>query len=339
MHVEWLAQLTPEELSGHPEWIMERYFLTSGHPDGVKTSTVIGIPLARDSSHRAGLVREAASKVAGLHQQTGHEPKTQTIFLGWDSSIVSQAAKGHSTRETKAAKAVDEEREMERAQEHTDYLKILQQKKKGAQTYSPVGTYIIDCDEIEGQWLDQADDLSLDIRATDETEVFEASFDFGVLEGVMIMCTDEKILEEHCSQLECDDSEYDDEDEDNEDEDARVETGSKRKAIAAAPLRRGRGRPRKHSKASTSKSRKFYLKLRCAETGEGQIYSRPEEGNIMFQGENMARFSGTASLPCVGGAVPFTGRKTQDQVYGEGYSWSSYSENASERARVGRRQW
>ncbi|KAH8156883.1 hypothetical protein CIB48_g11363 [Xylaria polymorpha] len=104
----------------------------------------------------------------------------------------------------------------------------------------------ISCDEIEGGWPDQAGDLSLDIRATDEPGVFEASFDFGILEGVMIMSTDKKKLEEYCSQLGADDSdEYDDEDEDEEevedDYERKVETGSKRKSNP--PPRSTRPRP------------------------------------------------------------------------------------------------
>src|SRR5436190_10388877 len=33
MHAEWLNKLTPEQLSHHPDWVMERYFLSSGQPD------------------------------------------------------------------------------------------------------------------------------------------------------------------------------------------------------------------------------------------------------------------------------------------------------------------
>lgn len=63
---------------------MEKYFLSSGQPDPTKTTMMIGIRLPRHGSYRAGQVREAASKVAGLHQETGLGPKTQIIFMGWD---------------------------------------------------------------------------------------------------------------------------------------------------------------------------------------------------------------------------------------------------------------
>lgn len=54
MHSEWLNKLTPERLSSNPEWVMDRYFLSSGQPDRTKTATVVGIPLDRHSSYRAG---------------------------------------------------------------------------------------------------------------------------------------------------------------------------------------------------------------------------------------------------------------------------------------------
>ncbi|KAI8946969.1 hypothetical protein F4801DRAFT_562372 [Xylaria longipes] len=155
MHEEWLAQVTPEELSSHPNWTMEKYFLTSGEPDCAKTTTVIGIPLDAHSRYRSSQICEAASKIAGLHQKTGHGPKTQTIFLGWDLTAVSQAAGGHAAKEREAAKAAEEEREKERAESHADYLKTLN-REKGRQTHSPIGTYIVDCEEIERGWSDQA---------------------------------------------------------------------------------------------------------------------------------------------------------------------------------------
>ncbi len=74
----------PERLSDHPDWVMERYLLSSGRPDHTKTTTVVGVPLDPHNSYRAGKMREAARKVAGLHQKTGVGPKTQTIFMGWD---------------------------------------------------------------------------------------------------------------------------------------------------------------------------------------------------------------------------------------------------------------
>lgn len=350
MHTEWLNQLTPEQLSSNPDWVIERYFLSSGRPDHTKTTTVVGIPLPQRSSYRASQMNEATSKVTGLHQATGLGPKTQTIFMGWDSVAVGKAAKGHAAKEAKELQAAQNKREDERAELHTNYLNTLK-RKKGPKTYSPVGSYIIDCKQIEGEWPDRAGDLSLDIRQIKEPNVFEASFDFGALEGVMLISAEKNALEQYCSQLDLDAESDGDEDEDGdwseeEDEDGEKDevedeaendrkptTGSKRRAEAL----RTHGPPPKKSKARAAQPRIYLLKLKCCETGEGVIQFREERGTIEFKDENLASFIGKANLPCVGQGVSFTARKISDAPACRGNSWVDYSERTYEYARV--RRW
>ncbi|TVY84675.1 hypothetical protein LSUE1_G000924 [Lachnellula suecica] len=203
MHTEWLESLTPRKT-----------FRLSRVGHG-QTITVVGIPLDRHSTYRAGQMRDAASKVSGLHLETSRGPKTQTIFMGWDSTAVSKAAKGHGAKEAEELQATEDERVGERLELHTDYLKTLKRTKTGKK-YSPVGKYIIDCEEIESQWPDQADDLGLDIHQTNKPGIFEASFDFGILEGVMMISLENNTLEQYCSQLDRDDES--DGDEGGEDE-------------------------------------------------------------------------------------------------------------------------
>ncbi|KAH8590158.1 hypothetical protein B0O99DRAFT_521816 [Bisporella sp. PMI_857] len=349
MHTEWLNKRTPEQLSSHPDWVMEKYFLSSGRPDHTKTTTVVGIPLPQQSSYRASQMKEAASKVTGLHQATGFGPKTQTIFMGWNSVAVGKAAKSHASQEAKELQAAGKEREDERAETHTDYLNTLK-RKKGPKTYSPVGSYIVDCEQIEQEWPDMADDLSLDIRQTKEPNVFEASFDFGVLEGAMIISAEKNALEQYCSQLdheaesdededeECDWSEEEDDDREEDEVEDKIEkgrkptTGSKRRAKAP----RGRGPPPKKSKTRAAQPHIYLLKLKCRETGEGMIQSTEESGTIKFKDKNLASFIGKANLPCVGQGIPFTARKISDAPAPPENSWADYSEKAYEDARVGR---
>jgi hypothetical protein len=349
MHTEWLNKRTSEQLSGHPEWVIERYFLSSGRLDHSKTTTVVGIPLPRDSSYRASQMHEAASKVTGLHRVTGLGPKTQTIFMGSDSVAVGKAAKSHAAKEAKELQAAENEREDERAEIHTDYLNTLR-RKKGPRTYSPVGSYIIDCKRIEGEWPDRAGDLSLDIRQTKEPNIFEASFDFGVLEGVMIISAEKNALEQYCSQLdyeaesegekdeEGDWSEEEDEDREKIEVEYKVENdrkptiGCKRRAEAL----QGHGPPPKKSKARAAQPRIFQLKLKCRETGEGVIQPTEQRGTIRFKDENLGSFIGKADLPCVGQGVPFSARKISDTPACPSNSWADYSETAYEYERVKR---
>jgi hypothetical protein len=130
---------------------------------------------------------EAASRIAGLHHKKAFGPQTQTIFMGWDATAVEEAAKGHAAEETKRLQDEENERQSEREKMHTDYLNTLTQPKgraKALKHLTPVGSYIIDSEDIEQQYRDLADDLGLDIDHTDMPGVFKAEFDFGILEGV-----------------------------------------------------------------------------------------------------------------------------------------------------------
>ena len=338
MHAQWINKRTPEQLYHSPEWFVEKYFLSSGRPDHTKTTTVVGMPLDRFSSYRAGQVREAASNVTGLHQETGFGPKTQTVFMGWDPVAVSKAARGHAAKEAKQQQAAENERENDRAQAHTNYLASLKRKKspKGPKTHSLVGSYIVRCKEIEEQWPDQADDLNLDISQSDEPGIFEASFEFGVLEGVMIISAEEDALERYCSQLDREaEPEWDEEDDDEyETESARKPTtGSKRKAEAP----QGQGRPTKKSNSGAVQPHTYLLKLKCRETGEGEIQYTAQKGSLRFRDKTLTSFIGKADLPCVGQGVPFSGRKISDVPTQSGNEWADYSESAHGYANV--RRW
>lgn len=345
MHTEWLSKRTPEQLSGEPNWVIERYFLSSGRIDHQKTTAVVGIPLPPHSSYRASQLHEAAAKITGLHHAAGVGPKTKTIFMGWDPVAVDSAAESHASKETIEVQAAGIQREDERSEMHTNYLDTLK-RKKGPWTYSPIGSYIIDCEQIEKGWS-HLGDLSLDIRQAKEPGVFEASFDFGILEGIMIISTDNDILDQYCAQLDRDaesdeevvgDWSEEDEDRENIEVEGRVETdrkpltGSKRKAEASL----GHSNPSKRSKAMVAQPRTYLLKLKCRETGEGEIQFTEKSGTIKFNNENLASFMGKVNLPIVGRGVPFTARKVSDEPAPFENSWAEYSEAAHEYAR-GRR--
>ena len=69
MHEEWLSKRTLEQLSAHPDWVMQEYFLSAGQPDRTKTNAVIGVVLDRYNKYRSGQMIEAASNISGLHHR------------------------------------------------------------------------------------------------------------------------------------------------------------------------------------------------------------------------------------------------------------------------------
>lgn len=121
---------------------------------------------------------------------------------------------------------------------------------------------------------------------------------------------------------------------DDEEEEEAIANSRKRKA-APAKGKAARGRPPKKAKTS-GKPTNFFIRLRCKENGEGQIYSDAEKGTIKFNKADFSTLTGEVGMPCVGSAVAFTGRKVSFRPPVLLDSWDSYSEAASERARVGR---
>ncbi|RAL07330.1 uncharacterized protein BO97DRAFT_446930 [Aspergillus homomorphus CBS 101889] len=334
LHREWLNACTPEQLD--PELIIEKYFGSKRQPDCTITTTVVGIPFPPSSQFRAGQMRDAASKVVGLHQETGSGPSTQMVFMGWDKDAVGRAAKGHAAKEKQELRAAEEKREYERAQLHANYC------RQARKVVSPVGSYIVDSAEIEREWPDLAKDLCLDIHETEKPGTFEAEFDFGVLEGVMIVCADQAALEQYSSRADrayekywadeekVDDNDYENiSDLDDADEDKRPRAGSKRKA----PAPQHRGGSKKHKAASVLAYR---LKMRSCETGESEINYHSENGTIEFKDGRYASFVAKANMWFVGRGVKFTARKVSDTPSSRGKEWASYSERQSETERVNR---
>ncbi|GFN20842.1 AT hook motif family protein [Aspergillus tubingensis] len=322
LHQEWIAASDIEVLSSNPEWVIKKFFIRAGGPDlyQTRTSTVVEVSFPRYSEYRPGRLREAADQVAGLHHDTGVGPETQTIFLGWDKSAVREAAKEHANKERTEIQAREQRRENERAKMHADYLATLgRMKGAAARNKWPVGSYIVDCHEIENGWPSLARDMVLEIVNTEQKGKFHATFNFGVVIGVMV------IYEEHMTETD---------EEQIGDDHEKIGKRTKRKTIAQK-----HSRPLKKAKAEkTSEPYTYRLKLRCRETGEGQIFFKPEYGTIKFRDEKFAAFTAEAVFPCVGSGITFTARKVSDDPCPSGEKWEDYSEEAYEYARVSRWQ-
>lgn len=338
MHEEWLSERTPGQLSSEPEWVMQKYFLSAGQPDRTKTTTIVGIPLDRFSEYRSGQMMEAAGKVAGLHHMRALGPKTQVIFMGWDRAAVEEAANQHPAAEARRLQDEEDARENRRDRIHLDYLNRRSQR---AEDVTPIGAYIVDCEAIEKGWPDMTEDLNLHIHRTDTPGVFKAEFDFGVLEGVMIICSEKVALDEYCAQADGDvefdwndsmDEEGSEEETDDEDTVLAMENfkpATKRNAPASKHMARSK-------KLKANQPRKYLLKLKCREMGEGEIFYEAENGTIDFEDKTLASFEGVASLPCVGQGISFFARKISDVPCPSENDWTDYSRRQHEITRVGR---
>lgn len=125
IHVEWLDQRTPAQLSTLPDFVMAKYFLSFGKPNPKNTTFIDGIPLERGSDVYSGEMMKAASNIAGLHHKKAMGPKTHTLFMGWDAAAVEKAAGGHASQEEERLQDEKDEQKSKRDKMHADYLIAL----------------------------------------------------------------------------------------------------------------------------------------------------------------------------------------------------------------------
>lgn len=170
-----------------------------------------------------------------------------------------------------------------------------------------VGGYAITCKAITEGWdhIDK-DDLALDISESSTPGVYEASFDFGVLTGVMVLSADEKLLEAHVDELEEEEEEYDS---DDDDDDSEVPAPAKKAAKAPAPS-----------------GLTYHLEWRGSDTSTGQKYSGPYTGEIKFTSKTFKKFSGIVDLVFVGGSVEIKGERVTDKANGDASEWNDYGD-------------
>lgn len=199
---------------------------------------------------------------------------------------------------------------------------------QGQRNASIAGSYSIKCDDIEQGWANM-DDLTLDIKEGPTAGIYSASFDFGVLEGAMLLSADKELLAP-CVE----DTDSSDEGDDDDVSESDTRTSNKRKArgkLAGKVAKKAK--PAQANLAPT----KFFLVWRGRETGEGEIQSGEHSGTIEFTNRNYVRFSGDMDMVFVGGSDGFEGTKVSDVPETFSQCWGDFSESAYEYERVS--QW
>ncbi|KAJ5905353.1 uncharacterized protein N7473_002269 [Penicillium subrubescens] len=342
MYTKFINERTHDELVDYPDWAMNKYFLSFGYPDHTKTTTVVGLVVGQTdtffsaSEHTSDIrlwkISDAASKIPKLHYEKAMGAETRAIYLGWDAAAVEKAASEHVASQWKAPlddfdeSDEDDKRERARKKLHTDYLNAIAQSKsqnKAVRGPSPIGSYIVDSQYYKKQWRSGADDLRLDIHKTDTPGVFQANFEFGVHEGIMMIGVQKDVLEEHCLEADRQTVFSDDEEEyDSESEGRTLASGSKRKASGTPGTKKA-----KKQQSESTNSLKYQLKMRCRETGEGEIQAATTDGSLEFDNETLVRFVGEATIPLWSNEkFSFTACKISNRPSPAEKDWGHYSE-------------
>ncbi|KAK5625140.1 hypothetical protein RRF57_000856 [Xylaria bambusicola] len=325
-----------------PELFLAKYFLDGWHgrPNHEKQK-----PLTLESwfaySNGIEKLKQAANHVPGLLIQEATRPSDNSwqrdencIIVGWGKGVEKQVKSWKS--EIARLKNLDieqkklsEEKEIRaKLKPHTDFIREKRSLPSGPFTLNHlVGSYMVQCRLLEEEYMCQGS-MTLDIHAPTSTHGAVGAFDFGILEGTMLISTSktslERLREEEAA---CSDSEND------EVSDLEPLTVSgKRK------LKDSQGPSTKHPKRRPSdiensqNTKRFYLLWAGLETGTAELvldadhertgYFELDSTGTTAQGQFFYRGL-LGDEP-----VAFTLLKTADEPRKRPDAWSSYCEEA-----------
>jgi hypothetical protein len=170
-----------------------------------------------------------------------------------------------------------------------------------------IGSYELDCEEVEGNWPDAVEDMRISISALPDTKsTLIATFDLGILEGTMILSADKDSLDR-----------------------ARLQLANSDNINADK------------SPAPALKTRTVYFTWRGRNTGgDDEVHSGSngtQTGILKFKDNDCSSFTGMGSFPAMGSECIFQGTRLSDEASEEPEPWSNFSEEAYEEAN--RRRW
>ncbi|KAL8784314.1 MAG: hypothetical protein Q9195_009093 [Heterodermia aff. obscurata] len=337
------------------DMFLKKYFLDeAGKPDKSKTPEPISLPgfIQRSQMHAA------AERVLGLETYSGGQGNDRTVVVGWDRSAVWRVA-GQVDNQSALKLQQAEEAEWDKLmQRHESFVSQARSRYQAAEfsIREIGGIYVIECEKLGSYSSVESYNNDMRLRIMESRdEGWVGIFDFGVLEGIMLLDENKENLASRVASIDRE-SEYEDEDQDDfssetgdssqEDEDddgnqrenntASLAPPQKRKAHSPSPTT---ALPRKKQKQRKTNGGNIFLQWRGVETGEGEIqldYSNEYVGQLNFSDDNGLEFEGTAGFGFVGSKVQFHGYKIQSLGGPVTRSWGDFSEAAHERARVAR---
>ncbi|KAL6690047.1 hypothetical protein J3F84DRAFT_405444 [Trichoderma pleuroticola] len=312
---------TPSERAAFdPQRFIDMYFLTDGEPDMAKTTEA----LALDGLDRGWKLQDLARKVPGLHT--------------WGAKTITD-------RKDETIRAQNEVLWKEQLERYQKYVAQVQSKgTNGTNQHSEVfnldrcqGSYIIRCDEITEGWLDtlKGHMLTMDI-SSGKGSTRRAAYDFGIIEGTMILSLSEDAFQALDSQYsegssgdeDGEDENQDDEDKDRDDTDSQVSTNGKKRKPGDDVQAQGTGHAnakRRKTNPLPSPTRRVYFRLHGRETGEGEVLPYPDSGHIDFLSDDYASFAGVVyELTHVGQNVEFRGYRVSDRPRVKPEPWETF---------------
>lgn len=195
-------------------------------------------------------------------------------------------------------------------------------------------TYSLQCEEVEENWPEMAGNMKM--KVVEQVHGFCASFDLGIITGIMLFAPDKKSLDNFAaikSEGENIGSEDDDADEDAEGEDDSDEQAQQ------PPAKKARRNTSYTATPPVLKSRRVIFKWRGQEESTGQIHTSSLDGNegyLEFEDDDATNFVGYAGFPAMGSNCKFTGTRIGGSRGPITSLWSDFSQKAADEANANR---
>lgn len=327
-----LARTPSERAALDPQRFLAMYFLTDGEPDTTKFRKALVL-------HNVQNVRKfedmAKKIVPGLYTWNGPDRFASNVYIGWSRTKVFDLAMRTSKDEERANKAQQKalwEQQLERHREYVAQAR-LSEPSKGAHKHPEgfsldrcKGSYVIHCKETTEEYLSilKGRTLTMDIWSRDENTLC-AAFDFGILEGTMILGMTEDLLKDDPFESDQDlEARFSDEDMDEiglEEEMRRFQESVSRRKRKRNEAELAELAAKRHAKAMRRAAepvpeflqRRVYFRLRSRLTTVGQVTDVPEAGHLDFRSDDCVEFSGRVYLlSWIGKNVWFRGHKVSD---------------------------
>lgn len=172
------------------ELFLRKYFMDcNGKADTTKSTQPISLPGLRN---RASL-HQAAEKIAGLNTQSGGKEPDRVLVIGWNRSDVFRMAANIDGEQNKKQVALSAQLWDRKLQVHKDFARKNARHSRNTNSVSnAIGHYLIRSEAFEEGW-DGTDNMLLDIHQL-QPNALKASFDFGALEGTMLLSPSEDTL-------------------------------------------------------------------------------------------------------------------------------------------------
>ncbi|KAK7509842.1 uncharacterized protein IWZ02DRAFT_435929 [Phyllosticta citriasiana] len=192
----WNNLQSPGERANHDfARFVDFYFLTDGIPDKTKTPEPLALYELRD---RKGL-HEFAGRIAGLETKSGGSGEDRALCIGWDRSAVWNLVRQMDMQEHEKKEREQEAKWEASMEAHRDYVADLGSKTS------------------RGPGYDFEDGLGLDMSLGHDGSQ-EAAYDFGPIEGTMLLDLSEEKVAELAVELDSDGGEDESDEEEEEEE-------------------------------------------------------------------------------------------------------------------------